>query len=286
MKYRAPMRTLVHVSDLHFGRSDQGVVDALHESWRTLRPDLVVISGDLTQRAEPHEFEAARRFLESLTESGMRYVVVPGNHDIAPLNRPIERARDSFRNYQTYISEHTEQFYFDGELAIACLNTVRRLQPINGRIRKEQLTQARQWFAKHERALKIVVTHHPLRRNPTRIGRLACLRGGHAHRKLTGFDVDIFLSGHYHRAHIERPHALDVHAGTVSDRLKGEPPSYNVIVADDRRISVSTYHLSDAKTFTHTSTTDVDRKKHKKPLRRRIDNRIQKLKTSLRSNVL
>lgn len=277
------MRTLIHVSDLHFGRSDESLMAALIGTWSALNPDLVVISGDLTQRAEPAEFEAARSFLTALTSAGMKYVVVPGNHDIAPLSRPVERIRAGFKNYRAYISEHTEQFYFDGEVAIACLNTVRRLQPVNGHIRKDQLLRARDWFERHSEALKIVVTHHPLRSNPKRIGRLACVRGSHAHKTLSGLDVDMFLSGHYHRAHVERPHALDVHAGTVSQRIVREPASFNIIEIDTERIAIHTHYWVEQEThFEHKTTVNVPRKKHKLPTRARIGKRLVHLRDAVR----
>lgn len=276
------MRTLVHVSDLHFGRSDHAVVSALRTAWAQMRPDLVIVSGDLTQRAEPHEFEDARAFLLSLSEAGLKYLVIPGNHDIAPVYRPIERLRAAYRNYQTYISEHTEPLYHDGEVAIACINTVQRAQLYNGRINGTQLKKAKEWFDQHRDALKIVVTHHPLRPNPKRAGRLACVRGGHAHRTLTGFDVDMFLSGHHHHSHVERPRALDVHAGTVSERLKGEPPSFNVIAVDDERIAIHTHCWDDAaKRFEHRTTVNVPRTK-RPPAQTRITKSIKRIRGLVR----
>ncbi len=279
---RAPMRTLVHVSDLHFGRADQAVVSALLTTWARLRPDLVIVSGDLTQRAAPHEFEDARAFLHSLSQAGLKYLVIPGNHDIAPVYRPLERLRAAYKNYQTYISEHTEPLYHDGEVAIACINTVQRAQLYNGRINAAQLRKAQEWFSTHRDSLKIVVTHHPLRPNPKRAGRLACVRGGYAHKKLTGFDVDMFLSGHHHHSHVERPRALDVHAGTVSERLKGEPPSFNVIAVDDKRIAIHTHCWEGGScTFQHKTTVNVPRTK-RAPAPTRITKGIKRIRGLVR----
>ena len=73
------MRTLVHLSDLHFGRTDPAVIEPLLASVHAQRPDCVVVSGDLTQRAKPDEFRQARAFLGRLPEP---QVVVPGNHDV------------------------------------------------------------------------------------------------------------------------------------------------------------------------------------------------------------
>jgi 3',5'-cyclic AMP phosphodiesterase CpdA len=81
------MRTVVHLSDLHFGRTDQALIDPLLARVHSEKPDCVVVSGDLTQRARVQEFRAARAFLDRLPRP---QVVVPGNHDV-PLYRVLER---------------------------------------------------------------------------------------------------------------------------------------------------------------------------------------------------
>ena len=61
------MGTIVHLSDLHFGRVDPKIVAPLVRTVETAAPDLVVVSGDLTQRARGGQFREARRFLDRLT---------------------------------------------------------------------------------------------------------------------------------------------------------------------------------------------------------------------------
>ena len=85
------MRTIVHVSDLHFGRSSKTIEEALFASIRHIEPHLVIISGDLTQRARKDEFSEAQKFLERLDNNGFKYFVIPGNHDIPPFYRPVGR---------------------------------------------------------------------------------------------------------------------------------------------------------------------------------------------------
>ncbi|MGI8470107.1 MAG: metallophosphoesterase, partial [Pyrinomonadaceae bacterium] len=73
------MRTIVHISDIHFGKIDYAVVKRLKEKICEINPNLVVVSGDLTQRARTEQFVEAKAFLDSLPKP---QIVVPGNHDI------------------------------------------------------------------------------------------------------------------------------------------------------------------------------------------------------------
>ena len=224
------MRNLVHVSDLHFGRSDKSVVEGLFREMLAIRPDLVIISGDLTQRAHKSEFAEAHLFLERLKENGLRYFVIPGNHDIAPLYRPMERLLNPYKDYREHISQNTESFYSDDEIAIASINTVNRLTIESGSVAPEQLEAVHEWFSRFpETIVKIVVTHHPLHRNPRKFFRKPARHARGALMNLTFSGVDAYLSGHLHRTAFSRPGALSVHAGTVSERLRGEPASFNVI---------------------------------------------------------
>src|SRR3981081_2240663 len=105
------MRTLVHLSDLHFGRTDPAIIQPLIGLVRTIAPDVVVVYGDLTQRARSEQFKEARRFLDALPTP---QIVVPGNHDV-PLYNILSRVLKPLRNYQRYISKGLEPFYCDDE---------------------------------------------------------------------------------------------------------------------------------------------------------------------------
>jgi len=236
------MRTVVHVSDLHFGRADMAVINSLLIAWRALKPDLIIISGDITQRAKAEEFAEARRFLQKLNRDNLPYFVIPGNHDIVPFYRPLGRLLKAYKHYRAYISEHTEPFYHDGEIAVASINTVKRSHPVNGRVARAQVTEVRNWFAQFPNAVKIVVTHHPLQRNKNRKNRIACWGGDTAIRALESSGIDLYLCGHHHHSFISSTRSIVVHAGTVSERLKGEQPSFNVLSIEAPRFSVATYH--------------------------------------------
>ena len=152
------MRTLVHLSDVHFGRVDEAVVTAIIPVVCSLEPDIVVVSGDLTQRAKPEEFRAARRFLDALPTP---QIVVPGNHDV-PLYNVFQRFGSPLSKYRRFISKDLEPFYCDDEIAVAGINTARSLTFKDGRINQDQMQRLHDRLAPlDDRMTKIVVTHHP-----------------------------------------------------------------------------------------------------------------------------
>lgn len=241
------MRTILHVSDPHFGRSDPEIIGQFVQTCGLIRPDLVVISGDITQNANVEEFHEARAFLAALHDSGIKYFIIPGNHDIEPFHRPLERAFHHYERYQEYISYETEPRYLDSEIAIASIDTVRKTKLINGSISQHQVDRTTKWFASIDRAVvRIVVTHHPLDLPGGTMLPLAA----HAERAVRGLAssrIDLFLAGHHHLSSVistaERYRGLAapsiaVQAGTVSKREFGERPSFNLlqISGDDIRI--------------------------------------------------
>ena len=75
------MARIAHLSDIHFGAHDPRIVDAATAWLEERRPDLVIISGDLTQRARVEQFRAASAWLNRLRAAGLKLLVIPGNHD-------------------------------------------------------------------------------------------------------------------------------------------------------------------------------------------------------------
>ncbi len=262
------MRTIVHVSDLHFGRSSKTIEEALFASIRHIEPHLVIISGDLTQRARKDEFSEAQKFLERLDNNGFKYFVIPGNHDIPPFYRPVGRLLNPFKHYREYISAHTESFFVDEEIAITSINTVRALTIENGAVTNKQLLNVAERFANiPDSVVKFIVTHHPLQKNPTKRMRRPAWRAKNAVANLSFVGVDVYLSGHLHRTAFAKRTSLTIHAGTVSERLRGEPQSFNVITLDVPYLSV-TRNVFDEKSgqfVSGTKTTHLIRGKFRKP---------------------
>ncbi len=232
-------RLIVHLSDLHFGRIDPATLDPLVASVNELRPDLVAVSGDLTQRARRHEFAQARAFLERLP---LPRLVVPGNHDV-PLDNPYLRFVSKWSRFREYIEPETEPSHVDDEIAAFGLNTGRALTWKGGRIGVGQIESVRQRFCSVPAgALKILVVHHPMD-VPAGWGLSnRVMRSKQAFESWRKCGVDVILAGHVHRAYAGsgEQEAVIVQAGTAtSTRGRGEPNSFNVIRVEKAEFTVA-----------------------------------------------
>ena len=242
------MKTLVHLSDIHFGRTDDTVVAAIVPFVHSLKPDVVVVSGDLTQRAKPDQFRAARSFLDKLPKP---QIVVPGNHDV-PLYNVFQRFLQPLTKYRRFISQDLEPFHADDEIAVAGINTARSLTFKDGRINEEQMQRLHDRLVPlDDRMTKFVVTHHPFE-IPEGVddGQLVG-RAREAMKYFLKAGADVLLSGHLHTTHIattarrypvDGRAALVVQAGTAtSTRGRGETNSFNRIRADGDLLHVDRF---------------------------------------------
>ena len=239
------MRTIVHLSDLHFGRVEEATLDPLLESVRRIEPDLLAVSGDLTQRARATQFKAAQAFLGLLPKP---QIVVPGNHDI-PARNLFSRFLQPLDNYRAYITDDLLPFYADKEIAVVGVNTARALVIKGGRINREQMAWVREKFARlDDRMTKVVVTHHPFDLPSGYDEDDLVGRARSAMEEFADVGVDVFLAGHLHVSHtgetaaryrIKGHSALVVQAGTAtSTRARGEANSFNVLRAEHPHISI------------------------------------------------
>src|SRR3546814_9755953 len=130
------MKHIAHISDLHFDRIDPVIVQALLNDLEERAPHLIIISGDLTQRARTHQFVAARDFLSRLRAP---YLVVPGNHDIAPFFRPMVRAFNPFGRFRRSIVDDLCPTYADDRIAVIGLNTARTYRWKEGSLSPSQV---------------------------------------------------------------------------------------------------------------------------------------------------
>jgi 3',5'-cyclic AMP phosphodiesterase CpdA len=261
------MRTIVHLSDIHFGRVDARLVAPLVRAVHDIAPDLVAISGDLTQRARRSEFEQARAFLDRLPTPRL---VVPGNHDV-PLFNVAARFLNPYGGYRRHIARDLEPVFEDAEMIAVGLNSARSL-PFHGggRLNEAQVARAAARLrAAPPAAVRIVVTHHPFdlpagHRDEDLIG-----RSGMAMPELAAAGADLFLAGHLHVSHVghtaERYQtpghsALVVQAGTLSTRGRGEVNTINVVRLASPGITIERHSWSDAaRTFQPTWTSDFQR---------------------------
>jgi 3',5'-cyclic AMP phosphodiesterase CpdA len=250
------MRTLLHLSDLHFGRLDRAVLPPLRRAIGEIRPDLTVVSGDLTQRARPEEFEQAREFLTSLKGP---QIVVPGNHDV-PLHNLYARFRLPLHHYSRYITDDLEPFYADEEIAVLGINTARSLVWKNGRINRMQINSIEERFCECKDVVKILVTHHPFDLPDNYSGRDLVGRAHTAMASIARCNVDLLLAGHFHVSHtghtatrypVPGHAAVFVQAGTLSTRARGEANSFNRITIDGKLVTIERFAFSDTENQFH-----------------------------------
>lgn len=236
------MATIAHVSDVHFGRHDPQIVAAL-ETWLfAQRPDLVVISGDFTQRARVAQYKEACAFVERLEAGGLDLLAVPGNHDV-PLYDVVRRFVRPLHRYRRFIDDELCPWFESDDLAVLGINTARSLTIKDGSISLEQMTTIRQCFRDvPAEKTRILVTHHPLFAMPIGDeGELTKVvkRHSDALTAVAEAGVHLLLAGHFHRTYARAARemvenagpALVIQAGTAtSTRLRGdEAQSFNWI---------------------------------------------------------
>jgi 3',5'-cyclic AMP phosphodiesterase CpdA len=242
------MRTLVHLSDLHFGRVDEALLDPLRELVHRIAPDVVVVSGDLTQRAKSEQFEAARAWLDTLPGP---QIIVPGNHDISLYN-VFRRFLQPLTRYKRYITDDLDPIYVDSEIAVLGVNTARSLTFKDGRVNKEQVEAIKAQLATLDKDVtRVIVTHHPFDLPETADDDDLVDRAPMAMAAFAECGVDILLSGHMHtsssKSTAERYQfgeyaALVVQAGTAtSTRGRGETNSFNVVMVESDVVEVERY---------------------------------------------
>jgi 3',5'-cyclic AMP phosphodiesterase CpdA len=238
------MRRIAHLSDLHFGSETPAVLEQLGHSVRAFQPHLVVVTGDLTQRARASQFQSARRFLDSLPSPQL---IVPGNHDIAPLYRPLQRVLSPYSRYHRYITRELDGAFYDDELLVLAFSSVQPFRWKEGTISKRQLEWIAEYAQRFPDQLRILAAHHPLVQAQTQRPTRRLRRHSDLMSVLDGADVAVCLSGHLHQSFSglavtpldEAGSVLAVHASTAtSTRLRGHRNAYNQLTLDGVRLRV------------------------------------------------
>jgi 3',5'-cyclic AMP phosphodiesterase CpdA len=228
------MSVVLQVSDPHFGTEQAPVAEALVALARRQRPTVVVLSGDITQRARPAQFCAARAFMDRL---GAPLLAVPGNHDI-PLFDLWARVRDPYARHRAAFGAELEPLHQSPDLLVVCVNTTRAWRHKQGEVSAAQIERvARALAAAGHAQLRLVVVHQPAAVTlaedaPNR------LRGAEAAlARWSAAGADLVLGGHIHLPYVLAPPAplarplWVVQAGTaVSSRVReGAPNSVNLL---------------------------------------------------------
>jgi 3',5'-cyclic AMP phosphodiesterase CpdA len=253
------MRTVVHLSDLHFGRVDPVVAEVVQHTVKELRPDVLVVSGDFTQRARAWQFRAARTFLDSLPQPQL---IVPGNHDV-PLHNVFARFLGPLRKYRRHMTGDVQPFYVDEELALIGTDTTRSFTIGGGGIRRRELRRIRNMLKELSPSLvRVLVAHHPFDEPHAGAAFGRARPGPEAVEQLACDGVDVFLTGHLHvtfagptakRYNVGGRSAIIVEAGTAtSTRVRGEPNAFNLLRIERHAITVE-HRVWDAtmRTFTN-----------------------------------
>ena len=245
------MARIVHLSDLHFGAHDERLVAAVERSVNELKPDLVVVSGDFTQRAKTEEFEEACRFLERLRDGGHEVLGVPGNHDV-PLYDVLRRFMSPLTRYKRYIDDVLCPVHELRGATVLGINTARSLTFKDGRINAEQVEFIRDTFARSDsESVRVLVTHHPL--FALTVGEDVQSAIGRQDMALDAVEeagVDVLLAGHNHHASVNSARdlvtraggALVVQAGTAtSTRVRDQDQSFNLVDITEEQVVLTVY---------------------------------------------
>lgn len=252
---------ILHGSDLQVGApyrpwaGEAFVVLAHH-----LRPDVVVVAGDLTQRAKAREYRSARKLLDDL--SSYPVVVTPGNHDV-PLYRVWERLLDPYRNWRRHVSPALDSVTtVAGGTLVALNSSAPRRAIVAGRLGARQVEFARRAFAAAPRGRRVVVTHHHFLRPPGGEGGRPLPGAARLLAAFEGMGVELVLGGHVHQTHLATSRAVVPGAGsgiplvacgtTASRRGRGPEAganTLNVVRMDEGGVEVEVHRLEEGRGF-------------------------------------
>lgn len=221
----------LHLSDLHFGTEEGDIVQHLNAAIDSIKPDLIVISGDFTQIANAKEFKKAHEFIKNLPAP---VFCIPGNHDISRYNW-IECFFNPYKKYKKFISPDLSPVLTGDEFSMAGLNTARPILPhwnwANGAISKTQLNHLENFFAGERNKYRICVMHHPIHK-AEKVPLKVTVFGAHAAMQtIHELQIDLVLTGHVHHASITViENTVFASASTaISRRLRSQENGFNVI---------------------------------------------------------
>jgi len=247
-------RTLIHLSDLHFGRPvDLAQIRAVGRQAPALEPDAIVVSGDISQRSRHGEYQRGLAFLETMRETAPT-LLVPGNHDVEWWKSPFGMfgRRVLYAKYRTYFGEElTPVLRVPGltvagalsahGLAVGSMTWNQRDLTVKGHIPASETDRLAALFAAEPAGTaKVAVLHHNVLRGEIS-QRMGMAHWASAQRRLDACGADVVLCGHDHQegaGQLPRGTVVST-ASTLSDRTRGKRPSvFNVVRLEDESVEV------------------------------------------------
>ncbi len=237
---------ILHLSDAHFGRQDEGPLEALMQSFENLKPDLAVISGDLTQVASHNEFAQARDFLKRLP---CPWLAVPGNHDMPGAN-VLERLFMPYARYKQYITPDLMPVQEFPDAIVAGLNSARPVMPhwnwANGVLSRKQFRHLAKVMAPAAGRWRVAVFHHPIHKMEDSPLSVKVFGGRRALGAITDLKIDLVLTGHVHHASAvtvgEGPRTTFLSASTsLSSRLRGQENGFNFVTLAPQNMAIQIF---------------------------------------------
>jgi len=239
------MTSIIQFSDIHFGVEDRDAMAAVKAFADTLKPDCILICGDITQDGKTSEFKAAQTWINSFN---VPRLITPGNHD-TPVYGIFQRLFQPWGRYDRYIAPLSEPFYADKNVMIVTMNTARGIQPkldwSLGVVDMDVLDEKIKTLHSAEAgSLKMIAVHHPLIYPEISPLDKETKNGPEAIERLSNANIDAVLSGHIHTPFfVDREPGktgiVSIGSGTLSTRRRGVPPSFNHIQIDEATLTVT-----------------------------------------------
>jgi len=247
---------LLHVADLHFGGlADIRQIEALEHMIPDLRPDAVVVAGDLSQRARHGEFQRARAFVNTASDTAPT-LVIPGNHDVQWWWRPLVPfgKEPGYRKYRHYFGDElAPTLTIPGGAVIAAaltshgvawgsLTTSVRDIAVKGHLPKREVLRVQRLFAGTDPTLaRVLVAHHNVLRGEIS-QRMGLAHWRRAQQRIIESGADVVLCGHDHQegADVLGGKVVVSTAGTLSTRSRGTRPScFNFVTIEPTAVHIT-----------------------------------------------